>query len=239
MHIQIKKKKIKIYKSKNLNLIKEAIELIRISEKKLLVASDCKKKLNNLQSFCNNYQNLVQNYLLFANDNELVYEKIYKYTKELFYRFIQILKLKGKININIQEIIQKIKEHMAYLISSLGYVDELLDMFTEIKDDPNLKNEYYEIFINYIEFLNKEGFAKKEGKEFCSYSKLYFERVFYSIKKYFKESDFDMLDESIKKRFNKEKMIAEAVYKKINSFMNLSKEKLRMEQFYKEIQDSL
>ena len=213
-------------------MINEAIESIRISEQKLSVASDFKKELNSLQSLCINYQNLVQSYLLFAKDNELVYEKIFKYTKELFDRFIRILKLKGKININIQEIIQKIKDHMTYLISSLGYVDELLDMFTEIMDDPNLKNEYYEIFINYIELLNKEGFAKKEGKEFCRYySKLYFERAFYSIKKYFKESDFDMLDESIKKRFNKEKMIAEAEYKKINSFTEFIEIKIKKGEF--------
>jgi hypothetical protein len=226
------KKKIKICKSKNISLINGEIESIRITEEKLSVASDIKKILNNLQSLCNSYQNLVQSYLLFVNDNELVYEKIFKYTKELFDRFIQILKLKGKININIQEIIQKIKEHMTYLISSIGYVDELLDMFTEIKEDPNLKNEYYEIFINYIELLNKEGFAKKEGKEFCRYySKLYFERAFYSMKKYFKESDFGMLDESIKKRLNKEKMIAEAEYKKINSFTEFIEKKIKNGEF--------
>ena len=231
-YLDEEKKKIKICKSKSLSLINEAIESIRISEQKLSVASDFKKELNSLQSLCINYQNLVQSYLLFAKDNELVYEKIFKYTKELFDRFIRILKLKGKININIQEIIQKIKDHMTYLISSLGYVDELLDMFTEIMDDPNLKNEYYEIFINYIELLNKEGFAKKEGKEFCRYySKLYFERAFYSIKKYFKESDFDMLDESIKKRFNKEKMIAEAEYKKINSFTEFIEIKIKKGEF--------
>jgi hypothetical protein len=209
-------------------MINEEIEAIKDSEQKLSGAIDCNKQLKNLQVLCNSYQNLVQSYLLFVADNELVYEKIFKYTKELFDRFIQILKLKGKININIQEMIQKIKEHMTYLISSIGYVDELLDMFNEIKEDPNLKNEYYEIFINYIELLNKEGFAKKEGKEFCRYySKLYFERAFYSIKKYFKESDFDMLDESIKKRFNKEKMIAEAEYKKINSFTEFIEKKIK------------
>ena len=196
------------------------------------MTSDIKKLLNYLQISCTSYQNLVQSYLLFVADNELVYEKIYKYTKELFDHFIQILKLKGKININIQEIIQKIKEYMTYLIFSIGYVDELLDMFNEIKEDPNLKNEFYEIFINYIELLNKQGFSKKEGKEFCRYySKLYFERAFYSIKKYFKESDFSMLDESIKNRFNKEKMIAESEYKKINSFTEFIERKIKNGEF--------
>ena len=230
--LDTEKKKIKICKSTKLSMINEEIEAIKISEEKLSKAIDLKKELNSLQSICNSYQNLVQSYLLFVTDNELVYEKIYKYTKELFDRFIQILKLKGKININIQEIIQKIKEHMTYLISSLGYVDELLDMFNEIKEEPNLKNEYYEIFINYIELLNKEGFAKKEGKELCRYySKLYFERAFYSMKKYVKDSDFNELDESIKERFNKEKMKAEAEYKKINSFTEFIERKIKNGEF--------
>ena len=124
-------------------MVNEAIEAIKISEQRLSMTTDLKKIFENLQSLCNRYQDLVQSYLLFVKDNELVYEKIYMYTKELFDRFIQILKLKGKIDINIKEIIQKIKEHMSYLISSLGYVDELLDMFTEIKKESNLKNEFY------------------------------------------------------------------------------------------------
>ena len=225
-------KKIKICKTKGLNMINEAIDAIRNSEEKLSKTTDIKKKFENLQSLCNNYQGLVQSYLLFVKDNELVYEKIYKYTKELFDHFIQKLKLKGKININIKEIIQKIKEHMSYLISSLGYVDELLDMFKEINEESNLKNEYYEILINYIELLNKEGFAKKESKKFSRYySKLYFERAFYSIKKYYNESDFNGLDEIIKERFNKEKMKAEAEYKKINSFTEFIERKIKEGKF--------
>jgi len=230
--IDIEKRKIKICKVKKLSMINEEIESIRMSEEKLSMTSDFKKQLDSLQSLCNSYQNLVQSYNLFIKDNELVYEKIYKYTKELFDRFIQILKLKGKININVQEIIQKIKEHMSYLISSLGYVDELLDMFDEIKKESNLKNEYYEIFINYIELLNKEGLTKKGGKEFCRYySKLYFERAFYSIKKNFNESDFSLLDETIKERFNKEKKITEAEYKKINSFTEFIERKIEKGEF--------
>ena len=121
---------------------------------------------------------------------------------------------------------------MSYLISSLGYVDELLEMFDEIKKESNLKNEYYEIFINYIELLNKEGLTKKGGKEFCRYySKLYFERAFYSIKKNFNESDFSLLDETIKERFNKEKKITEAEYKKINSFTEFIERKIEKGEF--------
>jgi len=181
-----------------------------------------------LHNLSNIYQKLVQIYLLFATDNGLVYGRIYVYIKDLFERFIQILKFKGKININIQEIIQKIKENMSYLISSLKYVDELLDMFNEIKEEPNLKNEYYEIFINYIELLNKEGLDKKGNKKFSRYySKLYFEKAFYSIIQIFKENDFNGLDKSIKERFNKEKMIAEIEYKKINSFTEIIERRIK------------
>ena len=181
-----------------------------------------------LENLSNIYQYLVEIYLLFATDNKLVYGKIYKFSEGLFDCFIQILKLKGKININIQEIIQKIKEHISNLISSLGYMDELFDKFNEIKEEPNLKNEYYEIYINYIELLNKEGLKKKGGKKFSRYySKLYFEKAFYSIIQIFKEIDFNGLDKSIKERFNKEKMIAETEYKKINSFTEIIERRIK------------
>ena len=231
-YLDNEKRKIKICKSKKISMVNEAIEAIKISEQRLSMTTDLKKIFENLQSLCNRYQDLVQSYLLFVKDNELVYEKIYMYTKELFDRFIQILKLKGKIDINIKEIIQKIKEHMSYLISSLGYVDELLDMFTEIKKESNLKNEFYEILINYIELLNKEGLAKKGSKEFSRYySKLYFERAFYSMKKYYNEDDFCGLNETIKERYNKEKIIAEAEYKKINSFTEFIERKIKNGEF--------
>jgi len=118
---------------------------------------------------------------------------------------------------------------MSYLISSPGYVNQLLDMFNEIKKENYLKNEYYEIFINFIELLNKKGFIRKEFSRY--HSKIYFERAFYSMKKNFNESDYSMLDEAIKKRFNTERMIAETEFKKINSFTELFERKIKNGEF--------
>ena len=108
-----------------------------------------------------NYEELINHYLLFSRDNESVYEKKYTNTKELFKYYIERIKLNDK---NIQEIIKKIKEGMEKLISQVGYVEDLLDMFTEIYQINEFKNVYYEIFINYMELMNKEGLSKKKIK---------------------------------------------------------------------------
>ena len=96
----------------------------------------------------------------FLKDNESVYEKVYLNTKDLFSYYIDRLKLKGKGEKNIPDIIKKIKLHMKNLISSVAYVEDLLEMISEIKEIYELKNEFYEIFVNYMELMNEEGNTK-------------------------------------------------------------------------------
>jgi hypothetical protein len=144
-----------------MSTLNEVVELIKISKKNLSLACGINIKLNNLNDCCLNYEKLVEYYMEFINDNESVCEKVYLYTKELFTYYIERLKLKNNGEKNIKNIIQKIKVYMTNLISTLGYIEDLLDMFTQFRDYNSLKNEYYEIFVNYIELLNKEGLQKK------------------------------------------------------------------------------
>ena len=133
---------------------------------------------------------------------------------------------------NIKNIIQKIKKYMSNLILTLGYIEDLLDMFTEIRDNSFLKNEYYEIFVNYMELMNNEGLQKKGGQKFSRYySKLYFENAFYSIKKYIKEYDILNIDKSIRDRFEKAKKINEEELKKVNNFTEFIEKKVKEGKF--------
>ena len=221
-------KKIKICKTKNFKTLSTIISSIKYSMQKLSESYDIEKKLENLNDCCKNFEDLVSNYLLFAKDNESVYEKIYINTKELFTYYIERLKLIGKGEDDIAGLIEKIKEGMKNLISQVGYVEELLDMFSEIHDINELINVYYEIFINYMELMNTEGLAKKNDKKFSRYyAKLYFEREFYSIKKYIKENDVQNMNEINKKRYQKEIKINEEELKKVNSFSNFIEKKVK------------
>jgi molecular chaperone DnaK (HSP70) len=230
--LNVENKKIKICKTKNLKTISTVIDSIDCSKQKLTESYDINNKLENLNDCCQNYEELISNYMVFVNDNESVYEKIYTNTKELFNYYIERIKLKEKCEKDIPGIILKIKDSMKNLISQVGYIEELLDMFTEIKQINELKNVYYEIFINFMELMNSEGLAKKENKKFSRYyAKLYFEREFYSIKKYIKDDDILNMNESNKKKFEKEKSINEEELKKVNSFSIFIEKKIKEGKF--------
>ena len=104
-------------------------------------------------------------------------------------------------------------------------------MFTEIKK-LGYNNEFFEIFVNYIELLNNEALGKKDNKKFSRYyCKLYFERVFYDTRKYITEYDINNMDEEIKKRYLEQKKIAEDELKKANSFTEFIEQKLKNGEF--------
>ena len=225
-------KKIKICKTKNLKTLSTVIGSINCSKQKLSESYDIRNKLENLNDCCQNYEELISNYNLFVKDNESVFEKIYSNTKELFTFYIERIKLMGKGDNSISGVITKIKDAMKNLISQVGYVEDLLDMFTEIQQINELKNIYYEIFINYMELMNSEGLAKKNNKQFSRYyAKLYFEREFYSIKKYIKDNDILSMNESNKKKFLSEKSKNEEELKKVNSFSLFIEKKVKEGKF--------
>ena len=88
---------------------------------------------------------------------------------------------------------------MNNLIYAIGYIEELLDMFKSIKAF-GLNNEFYEIFVNFMEILNSEALKKKENQNqnySRYYCKLYFERVFHDMRKYIEDSDIDLMNPEI------------------------------------------
>jgi L1 cell adhesion molecule like protein len=225
------KKKIKICKSKEFKSMNVLMDSIKSTKLKLSEIVDIKSKLNNLNECCQCYEELIENYLKFIKDNESVYEKVYLSVKDLFSSYIEIIKLSGQDK-SVQDIIQKIKKYMENLIPSVAYLEDLLEMFVEIKQIDNLKNVFYEIFVNFMELMNKEGKSKMEYKKFCRYyCKLYFEREFYSCKKYIKEDDILRMDKKIKEKFEEQRKINEENLNKVNSFAFFIEQKIKSGKF--------
>ena len=123
-------------------------------------------------------------YSKFLKNNEEDYKKINLNTKDLFAYYIERIKLKGKDENNIKDIIQKIKKFMTDLISEWAYIEDLIEMLSEIKQTNELKNIFYEIIVNLMEIMNEEGLSKKKEEKYSRYyAKLYFEREYYILKK--------------------------------------------------------
>ena len=225
-------KKIKICKSKDFKTVSSLIESINISRQKISESIDDRRKVENLNDCCEAIEDLISNYTKFLKDNETVYEKIYTSTKELFDHYIERIKLNGKGENKIPDIIQKIKKYMTNLISAIPYIEDLIEMLSEIKQINEFKNIFYEIIVNFMEIMNEEGSSKKKYEKFSRYySKLYFEREFYVCKKYITEEDIQNMDKNIKERYIKQKSIDVEELKKVNSFTMFIEQKIKSGQF--------
>ena len=176
------------------------------------------EKYNKLKDFSQIYEDLIKNYISFAKYNENLYEKIFSYTKELFNIYLDILKMRK----DTQIIINKIKENMMNLITVQSYIEELMIIFKDIKNE--LADVYYTIFANYMEILNNEGIKqlsrdKKSGKKFLRYyAKLYFEQVFFGITKFVDSEKLKTIDLNIKKLYDTQKKINEEELNKLDSY---------------------
>ena len=221
--IQFKKKnqmafacgnKLKIAKNKNLETISSVAPNIKLKKDIIVKSHDINIKLSNLIECSKIYEELINNYTFFLKYNEFLYEKIFTYTQELFKLYSEIIEMKTE---ETKTVIKQIKERMVTLIKEQDYVENLMMIFKEIKI--SCKNEYYTIFINYLEILNNEG-KKKLSKEKYKryYSKLYFEKAFFSIKKFVDQDDLTVIDKNIKESYDSQKMITEEELKKLNSF---------------------
>ena len=231
-YVDNKKKKIKICKNKNLQPFSILLESIKMSKQKLSESFNIQNKLENLKDCCQNIEKIIEHYMQFIKDNESIYEKIYTNTKELFGYYIELIKLDINKKDEIKEIVQKIKQYMNNLITQVGYSEELLEDFTEIQQREELKNVFYEIFINYMELMNEQGLIKKKYEKFSRYySKLYFEREFYTCKKYVKENDILKIDKSLRERYEELKKKNEEELKKVNSFANFIEQKVKSGKF--------
>ena len=224
-------KKIKISRNKNIGSIAGMVKSINVIKASIDKSyNDSKENIKNIIDCCQNYDELISQYKSFAAFNESAYEKMFTYTKELFFLYADRIKYKDKSKENIKGIINQIKEKMKNLISVIGYVEELLSIFLIIRDTH--KNEFYEIFVNFMELLNNEGIERKNKKKFSRYySKLYFERLFYALKKYVIAEDLYIIDKSIKTKYEKQKAINEEELKKVNSFTNFIETKIKEGKF--------
>ena len=230
-HAIVYNKKIKISKNKSIGYIGNMIK--SISSSKLSIAksyNNPEEKIKNLVECCQSYEELIESYKLFSANNESAYEKIFNYTLELFNLYAERIKLKDMNKDNIKKIIESVKEKMKNLISIIGYMEELLSVFLIIRE--SCKNEFYSIFVDFMELLNNEGIEKKNKKKFSRYySKLYFEKVFYALKKFVRQDDLFVIDKKIKERYEKQKSINEEELKKVNSFTNFIETKIREGKF--------
>ena len=128
----------------------------------------------------NKYEELINSYIKFEKINNYAIEKVYLNIKELFHIYIKRLNfINGNKNNNakddVKEIIKKIKEGMKNVISVIGYVSDLLNIFIEFnesnkyeKDESKKENNriiFYEIFLNYMELMYEEGLNRINKKK--------------------------------------------------------------------------
>ena len=216
-------KKIKINKSKSIKPLNKALLMITRFKESIRTSSDINQRLEDLIEISNEYEQLIKNYLVFVNDNDFILEKVYNYTLELFsiyaerINFDKIVDIKISNKNKIPDIIIKIKEGMNNLISIVGYVTSLLDTLFIIRE--NAKDEFYLILLNFMELMNNEGKKKIKNAKFSRYySKLYFEKAFYTYKKYAKNYDLKTIDRDLKKKLEEQEEINIKHLKEINSF---------------------
>ena len=213
----LSKNKIKIAKNKKLETITSASLNIQNSKDVISRSQNLEEKLKNLNYCIDILEELINNYDVFAKNNESLYEKISSLTKELFEFYIEKIKLKKDDKEEINKIIAKIKERMLYLIKEPNYLEILMLVLKELKLIS--LNDFFIIFCNYMEMMNNEGIKKlSEGKYGRYYAKMYFEKVFFGIKKFVNEDDLNLINIEIKEKYDSHKIKNEEELKKINSF---------------------
>ena len=166
-------------------------------------------------------EDMVKTYMIFIDEVQS-YERIYSSTKELFYLYIDLFKLKQNKKENISFYIIKIKEFMKNLTRIIDYINikDILAIFEELKHIGYIQ-EFYEIFIDYIELLNNEALTKKINSNYNN-CKIYIENVLYDTNKYILDSDLEAMNESLKNKFLEQKKICKEELKKINFFEYLT-----------------
>ena len=209
-------KKITMWKSKGINTICSIISNIEFY--KSSISSSIGPERNEKIIECSNeYEKLINNYMIFSKNNDFVFEKIYIYTKELFEIYNDLLNSKEKNKDDVNNIIIKIKVFMKNLISFIGYANSLINLFSDLRE--NNKTEFYEILINYLELMIEEGNNRLKTVKFSRYySKLYFEKSFFIYKKYIKTEELNIIDRELSKKLTELYQKIENNLKQIDSF---------------------
>ena len=205
---------IKIARNEKLKTIESVAPLIQKEKELISKSQDINEKLKYI-NFCSEiYEELLNNYNIFAKRNESLYSKITELTKELFEFYLERIKINKE---DIKKLINQIKERMLILIKEPNFIEELMIVFKALKSI--MKNEFFLIFCNYMEMMYNEGIKKlSEGKYGRYYGKIYFEKVFFGIKTFVSEDDLFLIDLDIKKIYDSLKMKNEEELKKLNSF---------------------
>jgi hypothetical protein len=128
----VARNKIIINKSKSIGPINSIISNINSIKESLSNSQDLEDRIEYLIECSNEYEELIKKYLVFEKFNEYAIEKVYINTKELFNYYLERLTIiKETKEDKVEEIINKIKEGMKNVISVIGYVSDLLNIFIE------------------------------------------------------------------------------------------------------------
>ncbi len=210
-------KKIKIVKNKLISPISLILSHINFIKESLSKSKNFNDKIKNLIDCSTEYEELINNYMIIAKDNDYILEKVYLYTKELFHTYLERIKLKDIKKDNINEIINKIKNKMSSLISVIGYISGSMDIFLPLRE--TFKTEFYLIFLNFLILMNNEGLNRMKITKFRRYnSKLYFEKAFIYYQKYVIKNDVLAIDRVIKQQLEEQEKLNKQNLDEINSF---------------------
>lgn len=204
--LQTKDIKFDFAKTKNeLSEYADQLENFKGEDKNKVLINCCKCCEDILEAYEENY------------NREDVIENIFLATRNLFFYYLQRFKIIDKeINDN-DEIILNIKERMSKFIKTVGYVENLLEIFRDICLVD--KKIFYEIMINYIELMNNEGvnLLMKKNKTRKNYTKIYFRSCSFIIQKIEKEIDFSGMSEELNQKYQIQKKINEFSLELINA----------------------
>ena len=219
-------KRLKIKKNGFLGPLANLADRIMKVKNIIKVSTDPTQKQKHLVECCKIYEELLNEYKKFKiNDengkdknsstyNEYLYEKIFSYSKELFNLYLDRLLIPKD---DKEDIIKKIKQRMNDLIEEPNYADYLLTIFKDLK--ATNKNEFYVIFNNYMEIMDKKASEYLSPPKISRYySKSYLEKIFFSIKKFVIDNDLTTIDKDIKDVYDRLKKETDEKLKKINSF---------------------
>ena len=173
--------------------IKKILKKYKDSYEKCITSNQNNDEENDSSIFISNYYKTLEEFInkLDTNfDNETVLFKFYLYVKDLFQSYVEALKLaldKG----DKEHIFTEINKYLEKFIDkSQGYLNELLEILSEMKKKIKNKDKFYILVVFVISKLNEYG--KKylvSGKAFSKYhSLIYFEQAHYYIEKYFPKS---------------------------------------------------
>ena len=155
-----------------------------------------------------NYNNILEEFIdKFDNkyDNETMLEKLYLYVKELFLSYMETLKLsidKGEQ----KTIFDNINKYINIFIDKTsGYLNSLLNILENLKDNSKYKVNYYILIITIMEKLNEHGKTSiYSNKPFCKYhSLIYFEQSKALYEKYLSKGIY-LLNQNNKNNLEKQ-----------------------------------